>query len=518
MIQLRPWLHVLYRYKLPVAIGLFLILFLYLYPQFQYILDDDGVGYATVAKRWAAGDYYRAINGLWSPLHSWISIPFYLAGLDIITAFKSSNALIGIGILAVFNSALQGLAVSKPIKTTVLLASIPFLLYICFFELAADVLFCFLFLLYLLLCSKKAAFTDLRLVAATSFVGALCYYAKAYAFPLFLLHFSVWQFYLYKNANGVKNETLLLRNLTVGILFFLLLCLPWIILLHYKYGIWTISLNVTYGLIPREAINQLVMQAPPWPDSPTPWEDPFIHYPFQRSFIPLSQHLAAMPKEMAHNCLQLIKALNRITYFGAALAVWIAAEAFYRRQSYLLLLLITLCALPLGYLLLHIEERFLWPLFFVLLLGGSHLLHRYLQDFKVSKKVKGLIWICFFAGFVLPPIDYLEDMQGKDKSAAMLANEIKARNLAGKMTSNAHYSLMRQVAFLAGLQYYETNNTDIYDPALPLQVKQHGLEYFLFYSNKREWQHMEQAPLYQQMKRRIHYPELKLVVLENNKQ
>src|SRR4051812_40805140 len=91
------------RYRLPFALIVYTTCFAILYPLYRFKFDDDGIGYLMVTKRLAAGDLFNAINGYWSPLHSWLLAPLYKAGLNEFTAFKLSNGLIGAGILITVN-------------------------------------------------------------------------------------------------------------------------------------------------------------------------------------------------------------------------------------------------------------------------------------------------------------------------------------------------------------------------------------------------------------------------------
>ena len=94
---------ILHRHRLAAAIGIFILFFLLLYPFYKYIFDLDAIGYLMVTKRWASGDFHNAINGMWSPLHSWLIVPFYKLGFNEITSFKFSNAIISIGVLWMLN-------------------------------------------------------------------------------------------------------------------------------------------------------------------------------------------------------------------------------------------------------------------------------------------------------------------------------------------------------------------------------------------------------------------------------
>ena len=90
-------------YRLPIVLTVYVICIVVSYPLYQYIFDSDSIGYLGVTKRLATGDYFYGINGYWSPLHSWLDIPFYKAGMNGILVFRGINALFGAGVIVMVN-------------------------------------------------------------------------------------------------------------------------------------------------------------------------------------------------------------------------------------------------------------------------------------------------------------------------------------------------------------------------------------------------------------------------------
>ena len=67
---------------LAISLAIYILLWNLAFPYFQYLMDADAVGYLTVADRVANNDWHRSINGLWSPLNSWLLVPFIKKGMD----------------------------------------------------------------------------------------------------------------------------------------------------------------------------------------------------------------------------------------------------------------------------------------------------------------------------------------------------------------------------------------------------------------------------------------------------
>jgi 4-amino-4-deoxy-L-arabinose transferase-like glycosyltransferase len=129
--------------SLLVSLFIYTIGFVCLRPWYQYLLSPDGVGYLAVTKHLANGDFVSGINGYWSPLHSWLAIPFYKAGFNEFAVFIAINGLCGAGILIVLNSLLRKTTLRSGLQSAALFISIPILLSYAFvFD--VDILLCLL--------------------------------------------------------------------------------------------------------------------------------------------------------------------------------------------------------------------------------------------------------------------------------------------------------------------------------------------------------------------------------------
>ena len=81
------------------SLAFYSVLWLLLNPVLGYLLASDCVAYLTIAERFAKGQYFESINGLWSPLNGWMIAPFIKAGFNSWTTAKSMNYFIGAVVL-----------------------------------------------------------------------------------------------------------------------------------------------------------------------------------------------------------------------------------------------------------------------------------------------------------------------------------------------------------------------------------------------------------------------------------
>src|SRR5687768_11427631 len=128
------------RKYLLIASLLYCVLFYALLPWYRYIIDFDATGYINVAKLLAAGDYSNSINGFWSPLGSWMLVPFMKSGYDPVLSAKYINGVFGLLSLIAFYCLLKKLTISDSIRNVFLFFVIVMLFYFAFYELFGDLL------------------------------------------------------------------------------------------------------------------------------------------------------------------------------------------------------------------------------------------------------------------------------------------------------------------------------------------------------------------------------------------
>ncbi len=85
------------------ALLMCLVLFI-IYPHYQYYVDPDSTAYLTISKRYATGDFHRAINGYWSPWSCWLTAGLIKPGLAAIPAGVIINSIGALGFLYISQS------------------------------------------------------------------------------------------------------------------------------------------------------------------------------------------------------------------------------------------------------------------------------------------------------------------------------------------------------------------------------------------------------------------------------
>lgn len=511
------------QYRLLIASILYLACCLLLYPYYSYIFDDDGIGYMMVARRLAGGDWHNAVNGYWSPLHSWIVVPLIKSGMTEITAFRISNWIIGLLILVWVHRLSNKTGLSNQLKAILLMVCIPIAIHYAIYEVAADVLFCWLALVYTDIITEKDFFEKPRLNLLCGVVAALLYFSKAYAFPFFLLHFTLVQGWFYFTTDDPGKMKWLLRNMALGIGSFLLLSAPWIWTLYEKYDEFTFGysgrLNQDVHLYSRQLTSNALVYPPPYPDSPGSWEDPWF-IPMQRTpgeHFFRADILVKQVRLFLTNVIRALEAFGYLSCFTMATLLCMGIYLMLQKNRVLFLFLLTCAVLPAGYLLVFIEPRYIWPVSLILLVSGAFLLNIILSCFQIKGKRAALCWALFFGSFLVSPINQLKDAVNGNQELFQLAAFAEEKNIRGRYlcSDNADYSMVPKLAFLTHSSTWTCLQPDrSYEEHLSAMRENHIGYYFFRYNSTREMQWFMQSPLYKAAFK-VHDPGLyNLVILE----
>ena len=165
------------------------LIFAYFY---RYQWNTDGLGYISIAQKYAAGDFWPAVNGFWSPLYSWLIAVFIVLGAPGMIAAKIVGVAAGLALLLASKKLLDCFDLGGRAEKAVLAALAPISVY-CAVSLATpDVLLAAIIVYYLSFVFRRDYdFKNYGLWCGI--LGGLAYLAKTYAFLIFYRAFSaVW--------------------------------------------------------------------------------------------------------------------------------------------------------------------------------------------------------------------------------------------------------------------------------------------------------------------------------------
>ncbi len=476
------------------AMLMWLVLYL-IFPNYQYYIDPDGTAYLTISRRYAEGHFVQAINGYWSPWGCWLTALLMKQGLSAIPASVIINALGATGFLFITQSLFLRFDVVKQLQWWLNGALIVFLSCAVFYQSFDDLWECFFLLAALRVMLSKSIADRPALWIANGAIGALAYFAKAYAFPFFILNTICCSFLLSNN----KRQWISIS--VVSIIAMLVISAPWLYALHYKYGIWTTStagpLNTSWYLVGhpywREGIAQLL--PPAYPDSPYYWEDPYAVNGDTPHFWS-SFHLAGLQVvRLGLNLFKLLVSMLQLSVFFPVIALVVVYSLKYYKRRDIYPINVQVAALsfllfPLGYMLVNFEPRYIWYMLPLSLVLGDFVIKRAHQFITVKMQVM-VVYALLAVSLVIYPVQQLIKMNHVGYDDHIAAEQLVGSNVFGSFTSNA--TTNSDVQRMARLAYFSGNACytipypeEITHTQLLQEIRRYHIPFYYFICKRKE--------------------------------
>jgi hypothetical protein len=451
--------------------NLILVLLLYslfsiiLFSHYKYVINSDGIAYISIAKYYFDGHISYAINGYWSPLYSWILLPFLVlwsGNLGNIMVMKIMGVIIGLFTLTAINSILNNLNIDIGQKTILLLSLIPFVLYFSLRFTTPDLLVTCILLYYFncLIDKKYRKLTSLGLI--TGILGAIAFLAKSYCFYFFIVHFILTSLFFMKNFP--EDRSVIKKNFLLGLSIFLVISGVWVGIISEKYGVITVGTAGSYnhaivGPNSNGHLTRYQILTPPHEFAVSSWEDP--------SYFEVNKWNPLESKQALNHQITIILgniwiilffsiSNNFITFFAFILALYLFLKSSKKSiKNNIILFIGTMIIYTGGYTFIVIEERYLS--FFLLLsfllafYSLSMLFKENLIKYNYFKFVSIFLGLLLFLYPILPmsnlPIDGYSEVY--DNSL-----ELKLKGVMGNMASNGQCDVMLYYCYYLDSKYY----------------------------------------------------------------
>jgi hypothetical protein len=479
-------------YQLAAAI-LYVALFFLLLHRYQYLIDPDSISYINVARLFAKGEYYDSINACWSPLASWILVPFIKAGFDPVLSAKYINGMLGLLTLYSCYSLTDKFAINEKIKKMLPFPMAVFLLSCCFHELFADLLVLFLLMLYFnLVFSRNFIRYNYKILLAGA-LGAICYYAKAYSFPFFLVHFSVVTIWVLRKENTGNLAYTIIKKISIAFIAFFIIVMPYVILLSHKFGAPQISsagkLDISWA-IAGNSNNTPVVIEPPYQSSNSYWDDPTIYN--QGKLVGPFTSFNYFIREIRwtfYNSFKYLDILNEISIFSIAIFIAFFVYLLYNKRNSNVnewLLLITAVIYQIGYPPIIIDWRYVWliPILLLLMVG---ILFTFLSKKEFISNTKGCILMSLvFVSFIHQPLNELHKLRDKNKDAFEIADAFKNNNIKGNFIflnfqEDALYQRTLPLVYLTQSKLYGSYKLNYDFDEIMQNAQKYKIDYLVYY-------------------------------------
>lgn len=458
----------------------------FIYPYYQYYIDPDGTAYLTISKRYAAGDYAKAINGYWSPWSCWLTALLIRLGISAIPASVIINAMGAVGFLWVTNSIAQKLKVNGIFQWLVCVTLAGFLCFAVFYQSFDDLWECFFLLTALRLLLSGQFTIRPAMWFFAGIIGAISYFAKAYSFPFFILNTICCSYFITKGDKGLWMKVCAVTLITMVAFSF-----PWVWALHNKYGIWTTAtagnLNTSWYLIghPFWKPEYKSLLPPPYSDSPYYWEDPYFANAATPHFWDSPALAFKQIFRIGQNTLKLLMSMIQISVFFPVISIMLVRFITNRKAtnttSPTFIASLSFLLFPLGYMLINFEQRYIWYMMPVSLIGGMLFFQNHLLA-KVQRHISVIIIAAFALSYLIYPVYWLGKHFNDGLVDYELATRLKKNNVTGTFCSNAkpgtETQKMVRLAYFSGCPYY----VEPVDSTIPITEmnKYHIAHYFSY--------------------------------------
>ncbi|HEV7300212.1 MAG TPA: hypothetical protein VGN72_12655 [Tepidisphaeraceae bacterium] len=468
---------------------------------FRYQMNPDGVGYLSVAHQYATGRFADAVNAYWSPLYSWLLVPFLLVRVEPLLATKILGLLIGGATIYGMWRIARNAAVPRNVNLLICAAAIPLVADAAYQVTTPDLLVACAILHYL------AALTDpsqpwrwTRALRIGMWAG-IAYLAKAYALPFVIAHFLLVRLIELIRSGPASPRGAILRSSAISLLAFIVIVGAWSTVLTRKFGYVTTGSTGRYNLridapnSPGQVMHFAGFLPPPNETAVSVWDDITYHVDLVPRWSPFesAENRQWMQRNVSRNFDALMKQIEWMTPWCypilllGGLLVLSRADLRPRRPGFILATAFLLY--PCGYLVLHIERRFLAPVGLLMLLMVAYLIGRAAARGLLSGWWRrGIAAAVVGATFIGNPWDSLEKSRGTGRSTVELADRLRDTLPTGAtVASDGRWGETLYLSYLRGWHYYGEPKPSQPDTAILDDLDRLNVDYLLVWRKRHNW-------------------------------
>lgn len=476
-----------------VILGAFLIQF------YRYQINFDGIMYISIAKKYAHGDFYNAINGCWGPLFSLLLVPFIKFNVDPLLSAKILNLILGIFILCGIRLLSYRFQINNTVITIITLVSIPIIWSFAFSYITPDLLLlCFLIYYLYIIFNPFYLNHFIKNNILCGIIGGFAYSTKHFAFPFFITHFFLMNLIFFISVKSKKGKINLIKGLIIGYSFFFLLSGIYIFAIYNKYQIFnynTITRFAKYMNAPwvKDINSERGFIVPP-NNSIYAGEDPFYLEYGDKTWSPLNSWFLFnyKIKKIIKNFNEQRWVLERFSYMSLILLfvyLFISYKNIitkkYNSLEFLTSLTILLYMGGYMYGTVHNDDRYYWIIYILLLLISGNLISATYNKFNITKPQIIFLSAITFLTFCNYPYQALKNNHHDNYlNVFNLSKELKDKyGIKGNIASNDEFNRSLFIAYYIDCKYFgislKYKIEEILDKILEFKI-----DYYLIWNNK----------------------------------
>jgi hypothetical protein len=471
-----------------VACGSYLAAAAMLIPHYQHKLYPDTTSYISIALKYLNGDFAHAINGYWAPLLPWLMVPLLRLHLDPLVAMKIVSVGAGLAVIAAAAKLFELLPIESSLRHQLIAATTVIVLYCALSMGTPDVLLMASLTAYFAVILHDSYRARSSRGAVCGLLGGVAYLAKHYALPFFVLHFTLVNLWYCRHRESRRT---VLTNLCSGLAVCALLALPWATAMSLKYGMPTTGTvggrAWAYVGPDSRGIGFHGLVAPPNPTAWSAWEDP--SYDPVKSWSPLASranvlHLFRLVASNARD------AAGPLLQFSPILLIVAAGCVVWRVRppdaSTFVLVVLSTALFTGGYVVVHVEERLLWPIWPMLLLITGALLSALSSATSLRLPLRRVVISGAIATCVAWPAAMLVSGYNEDTELVDMARVLKSDfGVGGNIAAHDAYKDALYLAYYMDARFFGTTDRRLPVDEIERSIQQHRIDYYLVFSRVR---------------------------------
>lgn len=464
-----------------------------LFKYYVYQINNDGIVYIDISKQILAGNFYGSINDYWGPLISWLMLPFlYFSKTPLMGLYSAKLTSILIGFVTLFG--IRRLSyrfeMKDGLRTLIILTTVPVIIYFALSFITPDLLMVCVLTYYLAtIYDPKYSKTVLNGIFC-GFLGAMLYFTKSYGFTFFIASFLIFNAMHYITELDKKA---VLRNLAVGVIVFVLISSVWISFISYKDGKVTYgtSGDFNYALVGPNSIGFAQYSEG-------------LHNPDQVNTNYLPKEWS--PFSSLTNFQYQLNLIWKNTQKTGTILNYFSILSFLIILVYIILLIVpprnisridliypivTIVILIAGYIIVVVEERYIWLSYILLILMGGYLLNKLFNtnlfsSIRFNNLLKDICIVAFILLMILMPVNYLVGNLNTGKDSYVLANTLDEYGVQGNVATNDNLTEMNYLSYYMGTDLYGQSQNNVSSTDLRQELKSLGINYYFVWGNSNQ--------------------------------
>ena len=472
---------------------LLFILFVYavlgylLLSQYQYKLSLDGISYISIAQKYLNGNYSEAINTYWSPLFSWLLVPFLGWSESPLVSVRLLGLLLGLITILSIRALAAQFRLSKLSKYGLTIGLLPFIIHGALVVITPDLLMLCLIAFYLAAIFNADYCHDKTKGIVCGALGGLAYLTKIYGFPFFIVHFLVFNGIHYCRGTTAEKQRVL-KNLASGLITFLLISGSWTFVISSKSNHFTIGSAVNYNVALMAGDSYLphyLLQLiePAKSNATSVWEEP------SRAPVGTWNPLASLSAFKLY-AKRVLSNTRKLYYFANTSSVFLISIILFtvlfclkftrnRKATPLLFCLVTAIIYSSGYILIWVLARYIWIVLILFTITGYYFIDLLFRNGFLSKTLTIILVYVFSLSCILPMVRNLSKSWNMGRSDYTLSQKIDANyGISGNIASDYFFKEMSYLAFHNNYTYFGATSSLLSDDELQQTLREHDIDYY----------------------------------------